>query len=229
MANLPTRRLGCTDLCIFMYTLRSSTCSRGPTIDVATARPTRLQAAIPNLLTAVRLALVPVFVAVALDQDAAGVSAGWSSTAFWIVMVAGGSDLLDGYLARRWEVTSRFGALLDAVADKSLQFAALVTITALGRPFFTQLPLWLVASVFVRDLTLLVGWVVLKRLHRPVNFEHEVHGRVATTLVLGLVLLATLGLAEGVLLPVAAVAAVASLLSAGAYARRGYQLARGAA
>ena len=188
--------------------------------------PNALQARIPNLLSAIRLGLVPVFVAVALNQADAGVTAGWTSPAFWLIVAAGSSDMLDGYLARRWGVTSRVGALLDAVADKSLQFTALVTITFLGRPLFTQLPLWLVSAVFVRDLTLLGGWLLLRRLDKPVSFEHESHGRIATVLVLGLVLVATLGVAEAILMPASAVAALAALLSAGAYLRRGYRLAR---
>ena len=187
--------------------------------------PSPLQARIPNLLSVIRLLLVPTFVVVALDRAGAGVEAGWASPAFWIIAAAGSSDMLDGFLARRWGATSRVGALLDAVADKSMQFTALVVITFLGRPLFTQLPLWLVSAVFVRDLTLLVGWVILRRLRKPVNFEHEIHGRVATVLVLGLVLVATLGISEAILTPASAVAAVAALLSAGAYARRGYRLA----
>jgi cardiolipin synthase len=190
-----------------------------------TPPPGRLRAAIPNLLTGIRLALVPVFVVVALNGAEAGLHAGWTSPAFWLVVVAGSSDVLDGFLARRWGVTSRIGALLDAVADKSLQFTTLVTITIVGRPLFTQLPVWLVGAVFLRDFVLLVGWLLLRRFAKPVNFEHEIHGRIATILVLGLVLVATLGVAEGFLLPAAALAAGAALLSAGAYLRRGYRLA----
>ena len=185
--------------------------------------PNRVQAWIPNLLTGLRLLLVPVFVVVAWDRAEAGAAAGWVSPTFWLVVVAGASDLLDGYLARRWGATSRVGALLDAVADKSLQFTALVTIVLLGRPVFTQLPLWLLVAVFLRDFVLLAGWILLRRLERPVSFEHEIHGRVATTLVLGLVLAATLGVAEGILLPASALAAAASLLSAGAYIRRAFR------
>lgn len=175
---------------------------------------------IPNLLTGLRLVLVPVFVVVALDGANTQVAAGWSSPVFWIVAVAGVTDVLDGHLARRWDLTSRLGALLDAVADKSFQVATLVTITALGRPLFTQLPLWLLAAVVARDLVLLGGWILLARLGRPVVVEHEIHGKVATTLVFGLILGASLGWPEQALAPVAGVAALAALLSAGAYVHR---------
>jgi cardiolipin synthase len=169
--------------------------------------------------------LVPVFVVAALDRAGAGVPAGWRSPALWIVASAGLSDVLDGFLARRWRLTSRGGALLDAVADKSFQFGTLVTITLLGRPLFSQLPPWLVGSVFLRDLVLLTGWLVLRRFGRPVSMEHEIHGKVATFLVFALVLGATLGLPEGSLLPAAVAAAAAAVLSAAAYLRRGYRLA----
>jgi cardiolipin synthase len=174
------------------------------------------------------LGLVPVFVVVATQEADLGMRAGWSRPAVWIVAAAGVSDVLDGFLARRWALTTRFGALLDAVADKSFQFTTLVTITALGRPLFSQLPLWLLGAVVVRDLVLLAGWLTMRRLKRPVDVEHELHGRVATVLVFGLVVGATLGWAESALVPAAALAALAALLSAAAYIRRGVEVARGA-
>lgn len=178
---------------------------------------------IPNLLTGLRLVLVPVFVVVSLDRATAQIAAGWASPAFWIVVAVGVTDVLDGHLARRWNVTSRRGALLDAVADKSFQFVALVTVTAIGRPLFTGLPPWLVGAVVVRDLVLLGGWILLPRLGRPVAMEHESHGRIATVLVFGLIVGATLGWPETILAPMAGVAALVALLSAGAYVRRGFR------
>lgn len=191
----------------------------------ATWTPGAPLAWLPNIITGFRLALVPTFVLVARHQGDVGGTAGWASPLVWIVGAAGVSDILDGFLARRWNLTTRFGALMDAVADKSFQFTALVTITLVGRPVFTQLPVWLLGAVFMRDLVLLVGWMALRRLKRPVSMEHELHGRVATVLVFGLIVAATLGLAEGLLLTPAAVAALAALLSSGAYIVRGFRLA----
>ncbi|HSM03085.1 MAG TPA: CDP-alcohol phosphatidyltransferase family protein [Longimicrobiales bacterium] len=176
---------------------------------------------IPNGLTAFRLVLVPVFVVSARVQSDQPLVGGWAGPALWIVLAAGLSDVLDGFIARRWNLTSRIGALMDAVADKSFQFTALVTITLLGRPLFTQLPLWLLGAVFLRDFILLVGWGTMRHLKRPVSMEHEIHGRVATVLVLGLVIGACLRLPEGLLLPLAGLASLAALLSAAAYVRRG--------
>jgi cardiolipin synthase len=179
---------------------------------------------VPNALTAFRLLLVPVFVVSARAQAEQGGPEGWGGPAVWIVLAAGASDVLDGFIARRWDLTTRIGALMDAVADKSFQFTALVTITLLGRPVFTQLPAWLLGAVFLRDFLLLLGWSVMRRMRRPVSMEHEIHGRLATVLVLGLIIAACLRLPEGLLTPVAAVAAAAAVLSAGAYVRRGLRV-----
>lgn len=180
---------------------------------------------IPNALTYLRLALVPVFVVVSRSASEQGVEGGLASPALWIVVVAGLSDMVDGTLARRWGLTSRWGALMDAVADKSFQFTSLVTITLLARPLFTELPIWLLGAVFLRDFILLVGWMLLKVLRRPVDFEHEGHGRIATVLVFLLVVGATLGWPEAGLVPAAWVAAGAALLSSTAYFTRGLRLA----
>jgi cardiolipin synthase len=163
---------------------------------------------------------------VARQGAQAGSEAGWSSPALWIVAVAGFSDVLDGFLARRWGLVTRFGALLDAVADKSFQFTTLVTITLLGRPLFSQLPIWLLGAVFLRDLVLLTGWLFVRRMKRPVDLEHQLHGRMATVLVFLLVVGSTVGWSETALAPAAALAALAALLSAAAYIRRGMRLAR---
>lgn len=83
---------------------------------------------VPNALTVLRIGLIPPFVAAfALPQPAAA----WTATAIFIV--AGGSDFLDGWLARRYGVASRFGAFLDPVADKLLVGAALMMLAAAGQ------------------------------------------------------------------------------------------------
>ena len=70
-------------------------------------------AQLPNALTVLRLVLVPVFVAVFL---AAGDGSSWAAGT--IFLVAGLTDQLDGFLARRWRVESRFGKLADPLADR---------------------------------------------------------------------------------------------------------------
>src|ERR1017187_5855529 len=83
---------------------------------------------LPNALTILRIFFVPVLVA-ALVQETVGFQVGgvrvtndWLSLA--IFLVAAGTDLLDGYLARRWKQVTTIGTLLDPIADKLLISAA---------------------------------------------------------------------------------------------------------
>jgi CDP-diacylglycerol--glycerol-3-phosphate 3-phosphatidyltransferase len=90
---------------------------------------------IPNILTFIRLALIPVFVVVFyLPYEWSAVAA---AMVFW---VAGFTDWLDGLLARKLGQTSRFGAFLDPVADKVMVAAALILITEYYHSVWITIP-----------------------------------------------------------------------------------------
>ena len=97
---------------------------------------------IPNIVTLLRLALAPFAVRALLAGD--------YRLALGIFAMAGVTDALDGYLARRLNAKTRFGAYLDPIADKLLLSA---TYVALGAAHLV--PWWLVAVVFGRDLVIL--------------------------------------------------------------------------
>jgi CDP-diacylglycerol--glycerol-3-phosphate 3-phosphatidyltransferase len=86
----------------------------------------------PLFLTWLRIVAIPVFVAVLYVPES------WISehtanvTSMWIFIAAGVTDWLDGYLARRWNQTTSFGAFLDPVADKLMVTAALIVLTEKG-------------------------------------------------------------------------------------------------
>ena len=105
---------------------------------------------LPNLITLGRLCLVPALVYFVLLGEA--------SAAFWVFILAGVSDALDGLLAKRLNCVTRFGTFLDPVADKALLVAAFVTLGMQD-----QLPLWLVILVVSRDL-MIVGGALLYQL-----------------------------------------------------------------
>ena len=99
---------------------------------------------LPNAITVVRIFMVPVFVALAYaHSDAAAVAS------FLVFTVASLSDMLDGYLARRYQVVSRLGTFLDPLADKLLVGAALYVLVD-TRAF----PLWAALIVAVRELAI---------------------------------------------------------------------------
>ncbi len=97
---------------------------------------------IPNLLTTLRIALVPVFVFLLLQHDPACKVAGVFVFAF-----ASLTDIYDGYHARKYGETTRLGAFLDPLADKLLITAAFLLYVWLG-----YLQLWMVLLVVVRDV-----------------------------------------------------------------------------
>jgi cardiolipin synthase len=105
---------------------------------------------IPNLISVLRLLLVPFTVWLIISE-----AYGWAFISF---MVAGVSDGIDGYLARRFDWRTRLGAYLDPLADKALLVSVFVTLG-----FLKLIPAWLVILVVTRD-ALIVGAVLLSRL-----------------------------------------------------------------
>jgi cardiolipin synthase len=103
---------------------------------------------IPNLLSMLRLALVPPFLLLIVVGDYVA--------ALIVLVVASFTDLLDGYLARRLRQVTRLGQLLDPAADRLYIFAALVGLAAND-----LVPWWIVVVIVARDVFLLVLGVVL--------------------------------------------------------------------
>ncbi len=94
---------------------------------------------IPNIITIARLILVPVILLMILQER-------WEA-AFGLFVVAGVSDAVDGIIARRFDMRSRFGAALDPVADKLLLVTIYVALTIAG-----VIPAWLTGLVVARDV-----------------------------------------------------------------------------
>lgn len=88
---------------------------------------------IPILLTWLRIILIPLLIGVFYVPDTWLTPVGRDLAATWIFIIAGSTDWLDGYLARRWNETSAFGAFLDPVADKLMVATALIILVHLDR------------------------------------------------------------------------------------------------
>ncbi len=99
---------------------------------------------LPNILTLLRIALIPVFAVLFY------LPVPWAHVAVTVVFaIAAITDWLDGYLARRWRQTSAFGAFLDPVADKLMVAAALVMLVDVNPTPFSDLLLVLPAVVII--------------------------------------------------------------------------------
>ena len=90
-------------------------------------------------------------------------------------LVAAATDLLDGYLARRLNASSKTGVYLDPAADKILLVTAFVCLGVIGK-----IPVWLVALVMGRDLTIVIGSALLWRLRGRSDFTPALTGKIST-------------------------------------------------
>jgi CDP-diacylglycerol--glycerol-3-phosphate 3-phosphatidyltransferase len=124
---------------------------------------------LPNALTIARILLIPVYVWLITTCEG-----GRSWAAAIVFGIAGATDQIDGFLARRWHVESRFGQFADPLADRLMIDAAVILLIHAGR-----LP-WLALLIPARDLVALVGTPVL--LGRGYEFQVNLLGKVATWL-----------------------------------------------
>ncbi len=117
-------------------------------MDTAGGSGTSRVLTVPNLLSVARLALVPVFLWLLLNGD--------DVLALVVLAVATFTDLLDGYIARRFDQITRLGQLLDPAADRLFMLACLLGLAARE-----ILPWWLALLIVARDVFLIVVGVVL--------------------------------------------------------------------
>lgn len=127
-------------------------------------------AQLPNALTLGRLVVIPVFVALVVK---AGDAHSWPAGILF--GAAGATDQIDGFLARRWRVESRFGKIADPLADRLMIDAAVVLLVAYGR-----LPWAGLVVIAARDLLLLAGWRILAP--RGIELDVNLAGKAATWL-----------------------------------------------
>jgi cardiolipin synthase (CMP-forming) len=123
----------------------------------------------PNALTIARLVLIPVYIVLIATSDG-----GRSWPAAIVFGVAGVTDQVDGFLARRWHVESRFGKLADPLADRLMIDAAVILLIHAGR-----LP-WIALLIPARDLVALVGTPLV--MGRGYEFQVNLVGKLATWL-----------------------------------------------
>ncbi|WP_167858551.1 CDP-alcohol phosphatidyltransferase family protein [Methylobacterium nonmethylotrophicum] len=128
---------------------------------------TTLFRSLPNLITAARLALVPLVVWAILREA-------WG-TAFLLFALAGLSDGIDGWLARRYGLASRLGAILDPLADKALMLAVLVSLAHAG-----IVPVWFPAILIARDALVVLAAGLARLAGRPLETPPLLIGKLNT-------------------------------------------------
>lgn len=145
---------------------------------------------IPNILTIFRILLLPFFAASLLYEN--------YFYAVILFVIASVTDFLDGLIARWQKQITRFGSILDPVADKFFLVSTFIILTVQG-----LVPIWLTITVISRDIIVVTGWVILSFVIQNPRVDPSSSGKFATALqflLIGLVLL-SLNISSGFALP----------------------------
>jgi cardiolipin synthase len=113
---------------------------------------------LPNLISLARLLLVPLEIWLIL--------VGRYGLAFWILVAAGISDALDGFIAKRFDRRTRLGALLDPIADKAMLISVYITL-GLAQQLWTSL----VILVVLRDIMIVGGFLLIQIFAVPKHYD----------------------------------------------------------
>ncbi len=123
----------------------------------------------PNILSIMRLLLVPFFIYALLE--------GRDSTAFILFSIAVCTDAFDGYIARTKKMRTLLGCFLDPMADKVLLISSFVIFAMLKR-----IPSWVTITIVARDLIVFLGWGILSVSTGKSKIEPSITGKTATIL-----------------------------------------------
>jgi cardiolipin synthase len=176
---------------------------------------------LPNLISLARLLAVPFAVYLILE--------GAFVAAFWLFMAAGITDAIDGFLAKRFGMTSTLGGFLDPLADKALLVSVYVALGHGG-----HVATWLVILVVFRDVLIIGGVILMFLVNGGVVAHPLIISKVNTAAQIALVavVLAGLGVAPGLMVaaePLVWLVAATTLASGGAYLAEWVRQTRGTA
>lgn len=125
---------------------------------------------IPNMLTLSRFILIPSFIYTFYFK-----SQNHFAIPIIIFILAGITDILDGYIARKYNMVTKWGKLLDPLADKFFQVSALFVLTD-----SKLIPAWIIIAIVIKEIFLIVGGGVLYK--RKIIVQANWYGKLATIL-----------------------------------------------
>ncbi|KNZ70274.1 CDP-diacylglycerol/glycerol-3-phosphate 3-phosphatidyltransferase [Thermincola ferriacetica] len=158
---------------------------------------------LPNLITIGRILLIPLFLLVFWSGRPYSIQ--W---AMLVMALAGASDIIDGYLARKLNLITSIGKILDPLADKLMIAAALTSLYLVG-----LVPLWLFLLIILKELILVLGsgFVVYKREY---DVSANAGGKIATVSIYAALFFVSFGLpAQNLFLYMAGIMALLSFIN----------------
>lgn len=125
---------------------------------------------IPNILTIIRLLLVPAFILVFFSEmpNAMIIS-------FLIFLFAGLTDFLDGYIARKYHLVTKWGSIADPLADKLMSITVLLSLT-----IKEIIPIWVLIIIMAKELLMIIGGAILYK--KGTYVPAKIYGKAATVL-----------------------------------------------
>ena len=126
---------------------------------------------IPNIITFARLLLIPIAFILIVGE-------GSNIVAFFLFALAGLTDFIDGYIARKTNTVTEFGKAIDPLVDRLLLACGVIALFAVGK-----LPLWILAFLIIRDAFLLSSVAIINRI-TTVEVKIRMVGKIATTALL---------------------------------------------
>ncbi len=130
---------------------------------------------IPNLLTFLRMALIPVFASLLYY--------GYSKWALAVFVIAGVSDGIDGYVARKFNQETELGTIIDPIADKLLMTVAFIILTMpniLPQTRHLPIPFWVTAAVIGRDVLIITVAAAIHVITGFRGFQPSLPGKIST-------------------------------------------------
>ncbi|WP_425448146.1 CDP-diacylglycerol--glycerol-3-phosphate 3-phosphatidyltransferase [Dethiothermospora halolimnae] len=125
---------------------------------------------IPNILTTIRFFLIPAFIIVFYSSIENSLL-----YATYIFVLAGITDVLDGYIARKYDMVTKYGTVLDPLADKLMQIAALICFTSEG-----YIPIWVIIVIGLKEITMILGGLLLYFKENKTVIPANKFGKMAT-------------------------------------------------
>lgn len=136
---------------------------------------------IPNILTVIRLFLIPVFIGYFFSDSPDNLR-----NSMIIFAVAGITDILDGFIARRYNLVSKLGTVLDPLADKLMLLTVLSCFTAKS-----YIPMWIIVVVAIKELSMIAGGLYLYLHKEKIVIPANKFGKMATVIFYTAIILIT--------------------------------------
>lgn len=172
----------------------------------------------PNILTIIRILLIPCFLGFMLYYKAGENS--FRMVAFFIFLFAIFTDALDGFLARLRHQKTKLGTFLDPLADKLLLVTSYLTLT-LNTEVPVRLPLWITIIVISRDVLILCGIILVILLLGDIRIKPSPAGKVTTFFQMITIIVTFLALPRNILYTIWILTVIATAVSGVEYISRG--------